>query len=152
MSMIDEKEKYFFYELVIFLSSNLTDKEAEEKFNNFVKQIEEADGTIMETNLPHLELLAYPIKKETSGYFCVVRFEIEEGKIEELEKKLSLSPDILRFSIFRKQKLTQKPTRRKIFRAVSSKTEEIKEKSVPKETGEVSLEELEQKLNEILKE
>ncbi len=150
--MSEAKEKNFFYELVIFLSSNITDKEAEEKFNNFVKQIEELGGAILETNLPRLELLSYPIKKETSGYLCLTKFKIEEGKIEELKKKLSLTPEILRFSVFRKQESVQKPIRRRVFKTAPLKTQEIKEKSAPKETSEVSLEELEQKLNEILKE
>ncbi len=150
--MSEAKEKKFFYELVIFLSSNLADKEAEEKLNNFVKQIEELGGAILETNLPRLELLSYPIKKETSGYLCLARFKIEEEKLEELRKKLSLTPEILRFSIFKKQELVQKPIKRRVFKTVPSKAKGIKEESVSKETTEVNLEELEQKLNEILKE
>lgn len=63
------------------------------------KEIEALGGKVLETNSIGQRKMIFPIKKETSGYYTVVRLEIEPGKILELNKKLSLSPEILRFLI-----------------------------------------------------
>lgn len=149
--MSNLKEENIFYELAAFLSSNLSDTEAEEKFNNIIKQIEELNGLILETNLPRLEPLAYPIKKETSGYFCVVTFKVESEMIEEIQKRLKLLPEILRFMIVKKKEKPQKVDHQK-FKAQVKKGKKEGEKERIKEEKEVSLEELDKKLSEILKE
>lgn len=150
--MENNSEENIFYELTFFLSSKLNDKEAEEKFNNLIKQIEEMGGSVLETTLPRLELLAYPIKKETSGYFCLAKFKIEGEVIKELEKKLKLMPEILRFLLLKKEEIGQKVGFQKKQRLVSKRLKSELQTERPKEEKEVSLEELDKKLNEILKE
>ena len=146
------KEEKYFYELSLFLSSNLNEEEVENKFNSLIKEIENLNGQILETNLPRLELLAYPIKKETSGYFGVVKFKIEAENLNELKKKIGLIPEILRFSLFKHEEFSQKPQKERILKEKHYKTIPKKEKSALEEKAAVSLDELEQKLNEILKE
>ncbi len=146
--MAKKKLENFFYELALFLTSNLSDKEAEEKFNNLIKEIENLGGSIKETNLPRLQPLAYEIKKENSGYFCTVSFKLDPEKIEELNKILKLDTLILRYLIVKKiEKTKPQPSLRHIpSKETFSKAEE-KEIS-----QEVSLEELDRKLDELLKE
>ncbi|MGB9726511.1 MAG: 30S ribosomal protein S6 [Minisyncoccia bacterium] len=141
-----------FYELTFFLSSKLNDKEAEEKFNNLIKEIEELKSSVLETSLPRLEFLAYPIKKETSGYFCLVKFKIERELIQELEKKLKLMPEILRYLLLKKEEITQKFESRKKYQVSLKRGKSELGVEKPEKEKEVSLEELDKKLNEILKE
>lgn len=150
--MSDLKEENIFYELSAFFSSNLSDKEAEEKFNNLLKQIEDFNGTVLETSLPRLEMLAYPINKETSGYFCLVKFRTDGGLIEELQKKLKLMPEILRFIILKKEETSVKIDHQKKLKTEAKRLKADKKREEFKEEREVSLEELDKKLNEILKE
>lgn len=140
------KDENFYYELAFFLSSSISENEKEEKLNNILKLIEELKGTILETVPLELKALAYPIKKETSGYFGVVKFKLDGSLMEELNKQLKLLPEMLRFLIVKKEEI-KKPVPLKKMEKEKTKVETKKE-----EEKEVSLEELEKKLEEILKE
>ncbi len=106
------------------------------------KQIENFNGEIIDSLDLGRKKFAYPIKKEVAGLYTSYVFTIDSEKLNELEKKLRLNNNILRFLIiqtklnsFAKQEkkeivpeeLTQKNT-------VKEKLEEKTEK--PKETIE----------------
>lgn len=42
-------------------------------------------------------ILAYPVKKETAGYFGYYHFSAEPSTIEKIRRELNLNPNILRF-------------------------------------------------------
>ncbi len=63
------------------------------------KEIESLDGKVLDANTIGQRKLIFPIKKETAGYYTVVNFEISPEKVLELNKKLSLKSEILRYLI-----------------------------------------------------
>ncbi len=63
------------------------------------KEIEGLGGKVLEINSLGQRQMIFPIKKETAGYYTVVLFEIDPTKVLELNKKLGLSPAILRHII-----------------------------------------------------
>jgi len=137
------------YELSFWLSSNLNESEAESLFNDITKQIDNFGGQILSTQIPQLKTLSYNIKKENNGYFSFVQFQGEEIKLDELKKKLNLNDKILRFTLVRISEQKQKAFVKQIRHISTRKIT----KTTPKEPEkEMSVEELDQKLNEILKE
>lgn len=147
------------YELSFWLSPELNEKEAETKFNGLLKELEKFEALINVSQLPQLKPLAYPIKKEKkvhqNAYFGFIQFSLEKKSIISLRKKFDFNNEIIRFLI------VQKKIRRKIkipsglFKKASSskpKKEEIKSKEEEqKPEKEISLKDLDEKLNEILK-
>jgi len=147
------------YELTFWLSSELNEKEAETNFNDLLKELEKLGALINVSQLPQLKPLAYPIKKEKkvylNAYFGFIQFGLEKKSIISLKRKLDFDNGIIRFLIIHKEMgqkikipsgLFKKPSSRKL------KKEEIKnEEKKEKPEKEISLEELDEKLNEILK-
>jgi len=151
------------YELSFWLTSNLNESEAEAVFNEIAKKIESWGGQIINTQIPQLKPLSYKIKKETNGYFGFVQFSGSENKLSDLEKEIRLNDKILRFIIIgiRDIKQRARPRERKhsfLFksRQISSQEQATassnQSKPVSDSREEMSLEELDEKLNEILKE
>ncbi|PIP25128.1 MAG: hypothetical protein COX34_00360 [Candidatus Nealsonbacteria bacterium CG23_combo_of_CG06-09_8_20_14_all_36_12] len=131
-----------FYELTSLISSKLSEEEARkisEKINSFIQKEE---GILDKEANPLKLKLALPIKKERQAYLLTLNFYLDLGKLENLEKKLKSTPEILRFLVQRKKLeiakiLPEKPLLK------------IKKPLKPREE-KVELEEIEKKLEEIL--
>ncbi|MDQ5882886.1 MAG: small subunit ribosomal protein [Patescibacteria group bacterium] len=140
------------YELSFWLTSNFNESEAEQCFNELVKSVESLGAQILATQLPQLRSLSYPIKKETNGYFCFIQFQGEGLNLADLTRQLSLNNKILRFGIFKLQEKERKAVTHLPKYSIHSKEEANKKADSLPASSELSIEELDQKLNEILKE
>ena len=87
------------YELSFWFSAQLDESAVEQKSNTLVRNIEEKGGIVTFNQLPQLKQLAYPIKKERSGYFGYLKFNLPAEKVKELKEKLDFDKDILRYLI-----------------------------------------------------
>ncbi|MCD6568535.1 30S ribosomal protein S6 [bacterium] len=145
----EEKTGKFFYELSFWLKPQLEEEEVSQKVSQIQRIIQEEGGYNVEASLPKLKLLAYPIKKETSGYFIYIQFEISPEKLLAVEQKLKQEQDILRYLIVKREKrktsLFSPVRKKKEKKAISTRTE-------PEKITAVDLQELDKKLDEILKE
>jgi small subunit ribosomal protein S6 len=63
------------------------------------KEIESLGGKIIKSDALGQKQLAFPIKKETAGYYTAVIFEMEPEKLLDLNRKLSLKNEIIRHLI-----------------------------------------------------
>lgn len=70
---------------------------AQGRDNPVKKLIESLGGKITKTDSLGQKNFVYPIKKEKSGFYTTVDFEIEPEKVLELNKKISLQEEILRY-------------------------------------------------------
>ncbi len=136
------------YELNLLFSPILEkiDGETAAKIREFILSL---GGVIKKENISEKRKLAYPIKKRGVGYYITFEFQIEPEKIEDLKKLLNFNHDILRFLIIDKSNVKEETARIRPIKpkavAPFGRTEEAK--------GEkVKIEELDKKLEEILKE
>lgn len=133
------------YEITFITKENLKGEPAK-------KEIESLSGKILSINSLEDRQFAYPIKKENSGTYSTIVFELAPEKVFELNKKLALDTEILRHLIIT-YKAASVPTKPKVIEktlAEPAETElaapvetEIIPKEEPKET-EVKPEEPEQ--------
>jgi len=123
----------------------------EESGSAAVKNLMALHGcTITLDNEPRRITLAYPIKKEPSALFGFMRFLAEPQSLKELSKALEFEPSCLRFLVISEsfeKKAERAPGLRK---AAPVRGERIQE-SAPRTPDIVTNEELERKLEEILK-
>lgn len=66
------------------------------------KTVEMFGGKVLNSYSLGRKKLSYKIKKQTAGFYEVITFEIKSDKLPELEKKLLLEPEILRFLVAKK--------------------------------------------------
>jgi len=137
------------YELTYLISSELSEEEAKNLYQKIDSFIQEEGGVLGNKEKMVLrKKLAYPIKKQTQAYLVVSIFQLEPEKLANLEKKIKLENQVLRYLI-----LTRKPAKEivvKLRRRPKLVTEKpVVARKVPEK--KVELKEIEKKLEEILK-
>jgi ribosomal protein S6 len=130
------------YELDYLISSNLTEieiKDFQEKIISFVQE----KGILIDAAIPKKRVLAYPVKKNNSAFFATLNFQMKPENLADFEKKLKPDSRIIRYLILNKvvPKAFSKPRRRFTEGEI-----EIPERK------KVKIEEIEEKLKEVLEE
>lgn len=68
------------YESVFLIKGRINEEKAEKEFENITKEYSKI-VEIIETNFMGKRELAYPIRKNANGYFCVIDFKAENHDI-----------------------------------------------------------------------
>lgn len=133
------------YHLAYFINpkSNKEKIEAE-----ILKLIQDFGGEIVDKESAKLKSLAYPIKHFVDGFFGFINFKLNRSKIFEINAKLRLSQDLLRYSIFKQEFEKQI---KKFKKPIKTKNHE-KLISLPKKQPKFKIEELDKELDQILDE
>lgn len=164
MSETDDKKSY---ELTYFLSPD--ESEISARAEKIKKIISDIGGNIISGTPPQKRKIGQPIRKKTSGYLGILNFEIEPAAIDELKKNLKMERGILRYMMIRKKTadhstisflkktkktniVTKVPAPQKDEISVQEKRTRPEEKPTAKESEKIQIEELNKKLEEILKE
>ena len=90
------------YESVIIINSNLEEAKIKaliEKFSNLVNE----HGKVENVEEMGNKRLAYPVQKQTEGYYVVLNFEAEPSFIAELERVYRITDEVIKFIVVRKE-------------------------------------------------
>jgi len=85
------------YELTVILPPSFSKKEQDGLASDVKKEVGQVGGKMGKQDLWGKKELAYPIKKNTEGIFVIFPFEAPADKIKELEAKLRLNEQLLRY-------------------------------------------------------
>ncbi|KPJ56602.1 hypothetical protein AMJ49_04465 [Parcubacteria bacterium DG_74_2] len=129
------------YELTYLISPNLSEEEAKSFQEDICSLIQKQEGALEKKETIIKKKLSYPIQKQETAYLATVEFRLDPEKLKDLEKELKSKNQILRFLL-----LTKKISEIKTISKIS------KPKLKPKPKQKVKLKEIEDKLEEILKE
>lgn len=147
-----------YYELLTLLPGAV----AEERMNAAIEKLrlllEKYKATVEKHQLWERRKLAYPVGKERQGVYLISLFDMESTNIPALEREILLDKEFLRYQLVRAHRKTAKELEREARRVAEERmvgrTPETADgrdttvKEAPKR--EVSKEELEEKLAEIL--
>ncbi len=147
------------YELTYIISSAQKSDDAENLKKEVEVFVQEKGGVIVKSEKTVPQSLAYPIKKQSSGFFVTLEFQGEEKEIKPLQEKLEKNQNILRhFLIIKKpaKQMKERRTRRPMMAESRMKakpeTSSVYKEKFKKEESEVSLKDIDKKLDEILSE
>jgi small subunit ribosomal protein S6 len=146
------------YELLYIISNQFSEDEAKKIADKIKQGIEKRGGIITLSEDWGKKRFAYPIKNFHYGYYELLEFDILGEKLNEIERELRMSNEVLRHQIVSKKVKTaeeiakQKKISQKIAaRAASEEEAEItKEKEKEKDKDKIGLEDLDEKLDKIL--
>jgi len=139
------------YELTILINSLLEQTDAQAVEEKLRHQIEELSGQVKKLNAWGKKKLAYPIKKQLSAYFASLEFELEPEGLEKIQQALRLNDDVLRFLLLAPEAVS--PLSMKSKAALRPKTVVAAPSGIRAEkAAKVKIEELNKKLEELLKE
>lgn len=151
------------YELT-YIASPLANQEELETMQKEVEQvIQSKEGAVLKLEKTGAKTLSYPIKKQISGYFTTITFQVSENNLKEIEQTVGHKSNILRhFIVIKKPQKEMKArmirrssfrpgVKKSVFSEGLEKVKKIIEKVEVKEV-EVKEEEINKKLEEILSE
>lgn len=164
------------YELLYIIPLKYTEKETSDLARQVETVIKGAEATILESKPLEKRSLAYPVGRSHFGVYGLIKFECEENAIKKIDEKLRLTPEVVRHLIL-KYVETQKPDLTKIKREkkmakpappsypretraplrketlkIEKETKETAKPEPKPEKEKIRLEDLDKKLEELLKE
>ncbi len=89
------------YEIMFIVKSTQESNDIKTSAEFMKNIITDNKGKVVEFNELGEKKLAYPIKKEISGYYYVMIVEAENNAISELNRKAAINENILRHLIIR---------------------------------------------------
>ncbi len=89
------------YELAIVVSANIEDDERTAVVDKCKSLIERFGGNITEVDAWERKKLAYEIQKQKEGYYFFIRFDAEPTAPAEIEHRIRIMDNVLRFLIVR---------------------------------------------------
>jgi len=87
------------YESMIILKPQFNQDEAAKANENAVSVITENGGELIKTDVWGKRQLAYPINKQTEGYYFINYFRIESEAVKGIQRLYNINENILRFII-----------------------------------------------------
>lgn len=85
------------YEHVFLARQDVSNAQVEALTKEFGDVIEQGGGKLVRTEYWGLKPLAYKIKKSRKAHFSMLNIEANPDAVAEMERKMSLSTDIIRF-------------------------------------------------------
>lgn len=162
------------YEILCIFSVKFDEQALASAMKQVWEYFTKEGGTISIQENQGNQKLAYPIRHESSGVYVRAELDLETSQLAKVEHNLKLMPALLRYLIVKKKIKTaadlaeEKMVREKIaekkmvtlekekqaeFKETAAKEAAVKEKVKPREKeNKISLEDLDKKLDEILKE
>lgn len=87
------------YEIMYILKANLEDAQRKEVIEKVHSLLTNEGAKVTNVNEWGLRDLAYPIKKETKGYYVVIKVECEPNATKEFDRKTKINNNVLRYLI-----------------------------------------------------
>ena len=146
------------YDLSVLLNGTNTEEQSSESVKIIERLINKFKGKIIDSEEPLKRRLAYVIKKVRNGVYLGFHFEMDTEKISDLNKEFLLTPEILRFQIFKyvpvkkvkKPRTKPAPTKEVVEETPVEQpaAPEVKEEKV--KDKKIDMEDLNKKLDEII--
>ncbi len=140
------------YELAYLLPSSTPEGEILPYMGKLTSMIEDAHGLVKRAETPKRRRLAYPIKKETQGYFGCNNYNIAHDALMHIEKKIK-GENLLRHMIIEEEIETRPPFQPRTSRRMplfGGEARPAREREPAKPEERLDLEALDKKLEEIL--
>ena len=117
-----------FYETVFIARQDITANQVDSLAQSYNKIINDAGGQVAKTELCGLRNLAYPIKKNKKGHYVLLNFSVDGKTLAELENKMRLNEDVLRYLTIKVEGLDKAPSilmQQKSFKETVTKYDEV---------------------------
>lgn len=90
------------YFLTLVLKPEIDEKERKALLDNVVKRILGEEGKVNKEDLWGLRDLAYPIKRQTKGFYAHFELETDPKNTKGLDKDMKVEENILRYLLIRR--------------------------------------------------
>ena len=89
------------YEIIFIVKSTIESDAVNKTVSELTKTITDNKSKVLETKELGQKQLAYPIKKEVSGYYYVMTVEVTHETLQEFDRKVSINENVLRHLVIK---------------------------------------------------
>ena len=90
------------YELMFILKPDMEEEAIQQAIDKYTGIVTQGQGEVVSVDKWGKRRLAYEIKDLHEGYYVLVEFKSEPAVVEELDRVMKISDDMLRFMIINK--------------------------------------------------
>jgi len=111
------------YETLFVVKPTLTDEETAAQIAKIKEIVANNGGELLATNDMGMRKLAYQVEKNDRGYYTVLLYKAEGTLINELERNLKISEDVIKFLTVKYVKQKELAQFNKLVEAANKKAE-----------------------------
>ena len=117
------------YETVFILTPVLSDAQMKEAVEKFTNALKDNGATIVNEEIWGLRKLAYPIQRNSTGFYSLIEFNADPQLIRKLETEFRRDERVLRWLTFRQDKYAaQYAAKRRARRAAQPQAQPVENK------------------------
>lgn len=98
------------YELVFIIRQDVSSSDVDRITDDFIKIIKNEGGNLVKNEYWGLRSLAYEIDNNKKGHYTLLGFEGNGAIVNELERKMKLSEDVIRFMTHNVEVISTEPS------------------------------------------
>lgn len=98
------------YELVFIIRQDVSSNDVDKITDDFIKIIKNDGGEIIKNEYWGLRNLSYEINNNKKGHYTLLGFEGNGSIVSEVERKMKLSEDIIRFMTHNVEEISKEPS------------------------------------------
>ena len=98
------------YEVVYIVRPDVATDQIEKLTKRFSESIEKEGGKVVKAEQWGLRTLAYQINKHRKGYYTMLAVELPGSSVNEIERQLGLTEDVIRFLTIRVDSIDTNPS------------------------------------------
>jgi len=98
------------YETVLIARNDVTQQQVEQIAEDIKTELETDGGAVKKSEYWGLRSLAYRIKKNRKGHYMLLGLDAKPAFITEMERKLGLNEDVLRYMTIRVEEIEEGPS------------------------------------------
>ena len=129
------------YETLFVVKATLTDEETAAQIAKIKDILTKEGAELVATDDMGMRKLAYPVEKNNRGYYTVLFYKAEGTLINELERNLKISEDVIKFLTVKYVKQKELTQFNKLAEAANKKAEPVAEPAVVAEEATPVVEE-----------
>jgi small subunit ribosomal protein S6 len=98
------------YEHVLIARQDISPQQVDALVEDITRQIQDAGGKVGKSEYWGLRNLAYRVRKNRKGHYCLLNIEAPAPAIHELERRQRINEDVLRFLTIRVEAHDEEPS------------------------------------------
>jgi small subunit ribosomal protein S6 len=99
-----------YYEHVLIARPDISPQQVDALVEEITKTAKDLGGHVGKTEYWGLRNLTYRIRKNRKGHYCLVNLDCAPAVVQELERRLKINEDVMRFKTIRVEELDEEPS------------------------------------------
>lgn len=99
-----------YYEHVLIARQDISPQQVDALVEDITKTITDQGGTVSKSEYWGLRNLAYRVRKNRKGHYCLLNIDAPAAAVHEMERLQRINEDVLRFITIRMDALDEEPS------------------------------------------